>query len=377
MDFNEIVVLDAQALKTTSDGYLVSEPRVARSGIQIYKGTEVGKPEMEQVRVFRPEDVVFDRKSMQTFAHRPITIGHSGMVNANNWGDLAVGTTGGDVVRDGEYLRVSMMIADAEAIELIKDQHKELSVGYLADLEWKEGKTPSGELYDAVQSNIRANHVAVVARARGGSKLRLGDNTEENDMPVNERKFTIDGVDFMMGDTEGSMLQSIFNRQLGELKSVKDTLAAEVKKVETKDGELVATKKIVETKDGEIIVLKQQVKDAQLTPEQLDARVTERLGVASKVKAVLGDSFSIAGKTDMELRRLCVAKKLGEETAKAMSDANIEGAFITLTAEMKPATRQLADAFSQPSLPPQSPSDVAWAERNAQMADAWRGGKAN
>lgn len=53
------------------DGYLVADARVARTGIQVYAGWEVGKPEKDTVRVYRPEGEVFARDAMASFAHRP------------------------------------------------------------------------------------------------------------------------------------------------------------------------------------------------------------------------------------------------------------------------------------------------------------------
>lgn len=370
MDFDEIIVLDAADIRITSDGYLVAQPRVARTGVQLYHGWQVGRPEVETVRVYRPEETVFDKKSMQTFAHRPITIGHKDMVNSKNWGDLAVGTTGGDVIRDGEFLRVSMMIADEEAIKLVKDERKELSVGYFADLEWKEGKTASGEVYDAVQSNVRTNHVAVVAQARGGPKLRLGDNEEKI---MGTKNFTIDGMELQLGETEGAVVTRSFARLGDELKAANTQVEGLEKRISDQAAEIVTLTKASETKDGEIAVLKQQVKDAQITPEQLDARVAERLAVATKVKAILGDSFSIAGKSDIELQRLCVAKKLGEEAAKAMSDAKLEGAFLAITADAKGGNIQpLVDAFKQPDPGSMTESQTAWVERQQRISDAWK-----
>src|SRR5690606_2300087 len=38
------------------------------------------------------------------------------------------------------------------------------------------GQTANGEAYDAVQKNIRANHVAIVQRGRAGSEVRIGDD---------------------------------------------------------------------------------------------------------------------------------------------------------------------------------------------------------
>jgi hypothetical protein len=50
--------------RRTADGYLVADVRTARTGIQLYAGHEVGKPEMPVVKVYRPEAQVFDTQSL-------------------------------------------------------------------------------------------------------------------------------------------------------------------------------------------------------------------------------------------------------------------------------------------------------------------------
>jgi hypothetical protein len=164
--------------RRTGDGYLVVNARVARAdNVQLYTGAEVGKPEMQTVRVFRPSAEVFSADTMQSFAHRPVTLGHpSTAVSAANWKDVAKGWSDGEVARDGEFIRVSMLLADASTIQAIDGGTRELSMGYDCTLDWTPGKSPSGEVYDAIQRGIRSNHIAVVPNARGGTELRIGDS---------------------------------------------------------------------------------------------------------------------------------------------------------------------------------------------------------
>ncbi|MDT9702463.1 DUF2213 domain-containing protein, partial [Streptomyces sp. P17] len=89
------------------------DARVARTGIQQYLGSEVGRPDLEVVTVYRPESEVFKADSMASFAHRPITDDHPDeAVTADNWKDYSVGQTGEEIKRDGDFLRVPMMVAD-------------------------------------------------------------------------------------------------------------------------------------------------------------------------------------------------------------------------------------------------------------------------
>ena len=57
--FERIQLGDRSTRRRTSDGYLVAMGKAARTGIQIYSGSEVGRPDLAQVRVYRPADEVF------------------------------------------------------------------------------------------------------------------------------------------------------------------------------------------------------------------------------------------------------------------------------------------------------------------------------
>jgi hypothetical protein len=164
----------------TNDGYLAAFARVARTGIQIYKGDEVGRPEMAEVRVYRPPSEVFHEDAMRSFAHRPVTLIHPKVpVTSRNWKKYSGGQTGDAVVRDGEFIRVPMVMMDQRLIDAYeKGGIKELSMGYSTDLKWAvDGKAPDGTACDAYQTNIRGNHLAVVPLARGGDMLRIGDES--------------------------------------------------------------------------------------------------------------------------------------------------------------------------------------------------------
>lgn len=170
--------LTIDGTRRTRDGYLAVNARVARAGnVQTYLGSEVGRPDVATVRVFRPESEVFDKDTLASFAHRPVTLGHpSSQVTADTWRSVAKGWSDGEVARDGEFVRISMLLADADAIRAVELGTRQISLGYDCELIWGDGITPTGEAYDAKQVRIRGNHVALVEAARGGPELRIGDS---------------------------------------------------------------------------------------------------------------------------------------------------------------------------------------------------------
>lgn len=318
MLFTDKITLDGS--RRTGDGYLAASARVARTGVQVYAGREVGKPGMAQVRVYRPESEVFSTDALRSFAHRPVTNDHPPeAVGAVNWKKFSVGMTGDEIARDGTFVRVPMVVMDQAAIDDVEAGKRELSMGYACDLDWTAGTTPEGEAYDAIQTNIRGNHLAIVAAGRAGPQCRIGDSWAAiiDHQEPSMKTFTVDGISVEMSDTAIQVVQKV----LGQFDAAKTALA----EANTKVGELTAT---VSTKDGEIAVLKQQVADAALTPAKLDAAVQARGAVIADAKAIDKD-VATDGKTDAEIKRAAVVAKLGD-AATGMDDAAIGGAFAAL-----------------------------------------------
>src|SRR5208283_4953544 len=137
-------------VEETQDGYLKGWAKIARVGVQKYKGHEVGLPDRESVILYRPAEEVFSRDAMHSMANKPITLTHpKKMVDAKSWAKVARGFSGNEVVRDGDVVRVPLMLTDSEAIAAFKSgSAREMSVGYTTDIDWTQGRTPAGEAYD-------------------------------------------------------------------------------------------------------------------------------------------------------------------------------------------------------------------------------------
>lgn len=325
--------VDAVAIAGTrrrDDGYLVADARVARTGIQTYAGWEVGKPEKSIIRVYRPDAEVFSRDAMASFAHRPVTNDHPDEpVTADNWKDVAVGHTADEVARDGSMLRVPLMIADAAAIKDIEGGKRELSAGYSCDLAFEDGVTPDGEPYDALQKNIRANHVAIVQRGRAGSQARIGDGAitwgiapitptiQKDTLTMSDalRTVVVDGLSVQTTD-QGAQAIAKLQKDL-ETAAAKFTDAERVHAdaIKAKDQELAK-------KDAEVDDLKGKVLDAKA----LDALVQARSDLITKAKQIAAD-IKVDGLSDAEIRKAAVVAKLGDAAIKDKAEAYIDARF--------------------------------------------------
>lgn len=197
-------------VREREDGYLVTNARVGRVGVQAYRGYEVGRPDLKDVAVYRPPEQVFAIDAVQSLSNKPVTLLHPPeSVKSTNWSKYAKGYSGDDVMRDGQYLRIPLMLADQAAIDAFKKHGiKELSIGYSTDLDWTPGVTEDGQSFDCRQTNIRANHIALVPTARGGSNLTFGDGGKVCPqcgarMSVKDSKYVCDcGMEMPMNDDD-------------------------------------------------------------------------------------------------------------------------------------------------------------------------------
>lgn len=319
--------VSTSAVRKTADGYLVADAAVARTGIQNYLGREVGKPDMPIVRVYRPAEQVFSKDAMKTYAHRPMTNDHPSVaVNAENWKDYAVGQTGGDVMRDGEFVRVPLVLMDQKAISDWENGKVELSMGYSADIVFQKGVTDSGEEYDAIQTNLHMNHLALVDKARGGDKLRIGDqgnpdiispaqpNEGGHMADSNLRKVIVDGLSVETTDQGAQAIEKL-------TKQVGDAQAANVALADSHKAAIAAKDAEIAKKDAEIDALKGKVMDAAA----LDAAVTARADLIAKAKTVADQDYT--GKSEAEIRKMAVAKKFGDAAVADKSDEYVAARF--------------------------------------------------
>jgi hypothetical protein len=337
--------IDAVTLKgtrITRDGYLVAEANIARTGIQIYQGREVGRQDLANVRVYRSPEQVFSQTAMGSFAHRPITIDHpKGMVDAKNWKKVSVGQLGDNVMRDGDHVRVPLVLMDADAIADVQGGKRELSCGYICDLDWTPGTTPEGEAYDAQQMGIVGNHLAIVERGRAGAGCRIGDSWTAGLAPL-EPETTAQsaravasltsqlGTADALGVEKAAALAALRAGQLARVGDLRNRLAslqsAQAGTMAAKDAEIIALKAAqsgeVAAKEAELAVVRlQSVGDA------FDVLVAQRGAMLAAAHAVLGDGYGHAGRSDEQIRRDVVAKALGAGAVRGKCDSFVRGAF--------------------------------------------------
>lgn len=311
MQFTDAVTVEGKP-RRTADGYLIAAAKCVRTGIQLYLGDEVGKPEMKVVRVYRAPDQVSDVASLQTFSHAPITVDHPAeLVTSENVKDLAVGEVSTAAKWDGEWVTLPLIVKDAAAIQSVEAGKRELSAGYTCDLDFTPGVTADGQAFDAQQKNIRINHLALVDRARAGSKARIGDGVQWGPSPIEDatpekeplmtlKTVTVDGIPIEVTDQGATVIATLQQRIADAAKTAADTATSTAALIAGKDKDLA-------TKDAEIDALKAKVLDAAA----IDKLVAARADLVTKAK-VLAKDVKTDGVSDADIRKAVVIAVVGD-----------------------------------------------------------------
>lgn len=338
-------------MRLTADGYLVGEVRCARTGIQQYHASEIGMTGDGVVNVYRPEETVFARDSLATFAGKPVTLMHPPVaVTAENWREYSVGDVGEDIARDGEFVRVPIKLMDAAVIQAVQNGTREISMGYTCGLKLADGTAPDGTPYQAIQTGpLRINHLAIVPKARGGAELRVGDGADkwgaapvltvptrdqqgERPMTVTLQKVVVDGLTIETTDQGAQAISKLQGALSDSTKALSDANAAHDQAIADKDTEIAK-------KDAEIDGLKAKVLDGAA----LDAAVAARGDLIAKAKAIAPD-VKTDGLSDAAIRKAVVVAKLGD-AVKDKADAYIDARFDIL-AEDADGAGQVTDAIT-------------------------------
>ena len=331
---------DSVKFKATIDenGFLVDTPVVARLGVQVYY-MEDGRT----VREFRPAEEVFKDESLASYQGKPMTLDHV-FVNSENAKEVVVGSVTGKAEPLGSSVVAPIVVYDNTAIqEAMAGNAKELSVGYSAILDetpgWGDPITgeyvlksdgeqfdvPEGwQEFDAIQRDIKVNHLAMVYRGRAGiAKLNV-DGEQENpyttDVDINKEdkqemvKIKLDGEkEFEVAPEIASHIEAL-NAKADTAIAERDALKA---KVDAMPAEIEAAVAKAKADADALAALISVAAEAGVKSDGLDAKgikvayVKEISGldVSEKSDAYIDAAFDIAKESDKmaEVRKATTA----------------------------------------------------------------------
>lgn len=331
---------DSVKFKATIDenGFLVDTPVVARLGVQVYY-----MDDGRTVREFRPAEEVFKDESLASYQGKPMTLNHV-FVNSENAKEVVVGSVTGKAEPLGSSVVAPIVVYDNTAIqEAMAGSAKELSVGYSAILDetpgWGDPITgeyvlksdgdqfdaPEGwQEFDAIQRDIKVNHLAMVYRGRAGiAKLNM-DGEQENpyttDVDINKEdkqemiKIKLDGAqEFEVAPEIASHIEAL-NAKADTAIAERDALKA---KVDAMPAEIEAAVAKAKADADALAALVAVAAEAGVKADGLDAKgikvayvkEVSGLDVSEKSDAYIDAAFDIAKESDKmaEVRKATTA----------------------------------------------------------------------
>lgn len=365
-------------------GFLGFSARFARTGVQMYDGSEIDPQGIHKdaagARKFqpgtlypvdRPAEEVFKPSAMASFIAKPLTNDHpADAVTIEDWNAKTKGVIG-EVLRDGEFARLSGLMTDKGLIADFRAGKKDLSGGYDANLVIRDGVNPAGEAYVAQQTNIDGNHVAFVMHGRAGN-TRVADaapchsapqsfldSLKPQEKPV--KTMLIDGltVDISNADTALATINTIL--------AARDAALGKIGGLEMQVATLTTDKSTLEAK---VTTLEQAVKDAKPTPAQLRDAGKALMLTAGKAKAL---GITVTDEMDEPAIMAATVKAKMGDAAKDWNDAQIGASFAVLTKDAKVESVQDAIHGSPVSFGDAATEyQDAQAKRKQELRDGWK-----
>ena len=263
----------------TPEGYLSVPANLTRPGVFQYKakniqinGDPIDRDPEQFVAVYRPASEVFKEETMKSFALRPITIGHQGMITAKSIKKHQVGVSDTSVARVGEFLRSGLMIMDERGVEAASTGTGEISIGYTADFKEEKGLTELGEPYEYVMYNLKGNHIALVERGRSGPSCRLLDEEEGEKM----KKLVLDEVEHEVPEAVAQHVEAL-QTALQDAKEEAVTAKTGAEAIQASSEKLVA--------DAE----EKHQKEVKAMQDSMEKMVEDRLEIIAQAKTLVQD----------------------------------------------------------------------------------------
>ena len=295
----------------------------------------------EEMEAKLPEEILSDA-TVSSANSKPVTDGHHGLVTKDNSHDLLKGFTASNGHVEGNMLYNDITITDPNLISQIKSGDKrELSIGFETQMDPTSG-TYNGTKYDAVQRNIRINHVAVVPKGRAGHEVRLiGDSaeaveqvepSEEKGNQMETRVVRADGQNITVAADDVEKITKLDADNSAKAKQIAD-LDAQIKKLQSEkaqlQGDADASAKKADEAQAKADSLEADNKKLQEEFDKYKADgVDKKLELIDKVKSFVGDEYDYHGKSDRDMKIDAVKAIKGDSVDFTdKSDTYVQAAF--------------------------------------------------
>lgn len=301
-----------------NDFWYIKDNPLSKVGVFPYLGKQISSElEPDKIyQVYRPAEELLSDETINSFKLLPIVDDHTmlgtepGMMPAEEKG--VHGTSGSDVYGKDGKLYGDLKIYSETLKDEIEAGKKELSMGYFCDYELTPG-TFDGRHYDAVQRNIRGNHIALVEEGRMGSDVRVMD-----------RKITMDSMKEINSMVKNAKcgIRRVFDEDVDKRELIREVMAIAAKPNEDFAGGEEEKIETIAKKLEEMSYNRSESGSAndEDTPEEKDKQVSDNDDEEPKKDGEDEDPKPCAGDEDEDEEKKSEIKEL-KESMDAMPKA--------------------------------------------------------
>lgn len=302
----------------------------SRTGVQDYQ-----QPDGSIRREYRPPEEVFAPASLATFDTAVVVVGHPAMIDATNWKEHAVGDAR-NAKADGKFTAGDLIIRDQDALDGVnRGDHQEISCGYDCILKMTPGTSPDGEKYDAVQTEIRINHIGLGPAnwGRAGSDVRL--------------RLDSGAIAYVADSSEGPRPPSMTPEEIAALKKqaadAEAKLAAEKARADAAEAKLgTQTQSALDRANAQRDEALDRAKklEEQAKTVNVDALVLSRMAVLDGARILHGKEVAFTG-TDKDMMLAAIVARDPSFKADGRSEDYIRSRFDQKVEDAKKANASL------------------------------------
>lgn len=292
----------------------IKDNPILKAGIFPYLGSEIGQGKPTRVyKVLRSEEELSKPETIKSFELVPLINEHFvlGELGTDTDDKPIDGIVGESIYFDAPYLKSNIKVFGKHIKKLIEVGKIELSAGYSC----KYIPVENNPDYDFIQTDIRANHLALVEAGRNGSDVAVQDAL----------KFTLDSKELLMNIEDilaqiSALSDEDKAKLLAALKPAEDENTEVVKEVAKDEDKEVATdaENTEVAKDEEASVDVEAIK--QEAVKEVMSELAEVKEIASDLTEVIGEIPPVAMDSKAKLvayglDKLKIKAKKGEELA--------------------------------------------------------------
>ena len=333
------------------NGFLhVALTPISKATVNPYLGKEI---EGSKEHGFEPDKIYYGlrdpdelAKAASTFNGLPLLLEHHPTDAENLPKEWVVGSMGTDAVFEKPYLKNSLTVTDAQAIQYIEDgTAKEISCTYRFTPDFTAGEYTEADgskvHYDFIMRDIKGNHVALVPEGRAGHDVKVADGIDAVKYIANEERRSNMPIDdfiakFMpLASDEEKAAAKAALEALAPAKDEEPTFAEgvsygeklekeEPKKLDSEHEAEGMEKRLDEAKDEEVKDACGKDEDIPVDEENLDELMKDpKFKAAYEMGVKYGEKREKADpeKIDADHEREGMEKALGEDSMKKIHDS--------------------------------------------------------